>query len=293
MRLIEQLAGVFLLFFPVASQNLVFNGDFEQGWVGFYTEYSRTLTTTETPNAKWGNVYSGSVNLWNQCRNVDHTTGSGKFFGANGDSSPTRIVWQVDSTAEVTAGYVYRFQAWVATLTFIFGGQPGPNLEFWLSPKSNPGARVRIGTMSPLAWCCCPDLCNPSVWEKIFADYTATFSGIATLFLINKETAGGGNDFAVDDIFFWHRNDGSWRHSLPSVLLLLVRRAGFVPGWIRLPFCINGPCILCWGYVLPSRLRRRHALSLWNLLSRGRRCMLAVPCGYIWKLGCYLLHAVP
>jgi hypothetical protein len=93
------------------SANLITNGDFELGNVGFGTTY------TYVP----GNIYdAGTYDVVTNphlshpagASYGDHTTGSGLMFAANGAVNPGRIVWK--QIIDVDPNSLYVFSAWVS-----------------------------------------------------------------------------------------------------------------------------------------------------------------------------------
>jgi hypothetical protein len=215
------------------NANIIPNGDFEMGWSGFSSGYSRCASPSEIGQAGKADVFQAPVVVW--CPAIpDHTSGNGKFFVANGDSSANAVVWHTTTTCALKAQQLYRFQAWVITLTYVQPVHPGPNLQFWIAPQDNSLPSVLLGGMPPLSNGC------STTWTYIFADFFSTFDGIARISLVNTETAAAGNDFAVDDIFF-----GS-AFSAPGA-----------PAWTA-PSCpagkyLSGPWCLCAaGFYIPS-----------------------------------------
>ena len=170
--------------------NIIPNGDFEEGWTGFTTVYTRGNIASR---AGMANIYKGPINIWNMCNAYDHTFGNGYFLGENGASNPTDIAWQVDGLEPLVAGNTYRFQAWITTLTTIGGGSPGPILSFYISEGG--GAWNFLGTHVPL-----PNGCPG--WTYIYADYLAINSVSFQIKFVNTQTASSGNDYALDDIYF-------------------------------------------------------------------------------------------
>lgn len=114
---------------------------------------------------------------------------------ANGSSDTTDVVWQTDSLISVTqAGTAYRFEAYVTTLYPVSVGAPGPSLTFQLGDGTN---WVNLGTTTTF-----PNGEPRGNWYLNYTDGTFNVAGNYYLRLINNQSAAGGNDFAIDSIYF-------------------------------------------------------------------------------------------
>ena len=95
------------------SNNLIFNGDFESGNTGFYSDY-----TYNPGNLVPEGVYDILPNpqtahpSFAPC--TDHTSGGGNMMAVNGAGTPNQNVWC--QTVNVDPGTLYAFSAWVTTL---------------------------------------------------------------------------------------------------------------------------------------------------------------------------------
>ena len=132
------------------------------------------------------------------CPVTDHTAGgNGLFLFINDDSGdPNKsVVWQYSATTiRVTGGATYRFQAYLATITYIDQWTAQPYLSFHIS--SDGGQTWAPLGISPQF----SDGC--SGWQQIFADYVAQSTTTVMIRLVNSQYGGGGNDYAVDDVYF-------------------------------------------------------------------------------------------
>lgn len=126
--------------------NLVTNGDFELGWYGFSSYYVQSSSLQQEGRA---DVFQGpGLQLWRSvdaCTVSDHTTGGGKFFGANGDPNAHAIAWESTTRCSLHLNNVYRFHAWVTPLNRVYGPYPGPNLQFWIAPLDGHLAPILLG----------------------------------------------------------------------------------------------------------------------------------------------------
>lgn len=162
------------------GQNLIVNGDFESGNSGFTTEYQEKCTPTQGPgkfciNNNPRNVHGG----FSACG--DHTSGTGKMYIANGAPVAGQKVWCQTVTTE--ANKDYEFSAWVAS---VVGSNP-PSFQFQVNGGS-------IGTLTANVGAC--------QWDQYAATWNSGTTVSAEICLINQNTIGAGNDFAIDDISF-------------------------------------------------------------------------------------------
>ncbi|HCY89126.1 MAG TPA: hypothetical protein DHV17_02580, partial [Chitinophagaceae bacterium] len=170
------------------ARDLIYNGNFELGDLGFATEYSfiannatgaqRAYSVTNNPNT----FEPGFSNL---C--VDHSTGTGKMMVVDGSTNPNTVVWKQKVPVQPNTNYTFRYwlqtvamPSSVASIETLINGQPitGSSLTSTLSAGA---------------------LCN---WAQFTANWNAGTSTEAEITLINRNTAASGNDFALDDISF-------------------------------------------------------------------------------------------
>jgi len=168
----------------LSANNLVANGDFEQGNTGFTTQY--TYAPSGGTAALPAEVYNVGTNpaLWAYDFTVvnsygDHTTGSGLMMMCNGATNANTLVW--GETASVTPNTNYSFSAWVssvdyylpATLDFVFNG----------------------GT--PIAYAA-PT--TGGVWRQFSTTVNSGNATSMTMQIYDANLVAPGNDFALDDI---------------------------------------------------------------------------------------------
>jgi len=167
------------------SGNLVANGDFESGDTGFTSNY--VLGTGgafgDLSNTATYGIYTspdqGHINF-DPCG--DHTTGAGNMMVVNGADTPDQNVWC--QTVAVEAGLDYNFSAW---LTSAVAGSPA-ELQFEINGTT-------LGDVFTLANQTCS-------WQQYNGIWNSGSNTSATICILNQNTAGGGNDFALDDISF-------------------------------------------------------------------------------------------
>ena len=168
--------------------NLVVNGDFESGDSGFFTEYApigigagaRAYSITTNPNLNFSAASSYG----------DATTGSGNMLAVNGSTTAGDIVWE--QTIDVTRQTTYDFAA---------------NLSSWF--PAAPAELVFTVNGEAIGELVAPT--ETGVWELVFATWESGDATEATIQITNGNIQFGGNDFALDDIYF-----GGPRFSNPS-----------------------------------------------------------------------------
>ena len=177
-----------------APINLVPNGNFEAGNVQFTSDYvfSESANTTEGQYTVRSNPFP-----WNGAfvSIGDHTTGAGLMLVANGSPVSGDVVWRSQPII-VDAATNYFFEAFVNNVCcqgFSFGPGSESILEFALS--LNGGAPISLGTITT-------DLDLAGAWEGLSTQFLSISAGQVVLSLINRNTNAGGNDFAIDDVFF-------------------------------------------------------------------------------------------
>ena len=157
--------------FTIGAEKII-NGDFEQGNVGFTSEY----------------YYNFDFNGYGQYY-VDNNAhgypgfghgGMGNFMMIDGATESGVVVWSEQVSVEPNT--YYTFSTWACTLA-------GPNalLQFSINGTS-------IGVLaSPL---------QTNTWKQFSAVWYSGDSTTATITIVDLNTEWGGNDFGLDDISF-------------------------------------------------------------------------------------------
>jgi gliding motility-associated-like protein len=162
----------------VTGNNIIMNGDFNNGNIGFSSDY-----IFANPNITEGQYFVGqNPQAWNaslsSCK--DHTTGSGNMLLVNG--APTPNVWK--ETISVTPNTNYAFSTWVQALW-----PPNPaQLQFSINGKT-------VGNLITASLPTC-------TWTQFYTTWNSGNNTSATISIVNKNTQIQGNDFALDDISF-------------------------------------------------------------------------------------------
>ncbi len=166
--------------------NLVANGDFSVGNVGFTSSY----TYSPPPSSI---LYEGDYSVYNNPFGVhsgftsfgDHTTGTGNMMIINGGPTASDIWCE---TISVTPYTDYVFSAWFANCSSGTTGAYVPILQFKINGSL-------IGS---------PDTVRaaPGTWVNFRSTWNSGASTSAAICIYDALTTSGGNDFVVDDISF-------------------------------------------------------------------------------------------
>lgn len=167
----------------VAPENLIFNGDFSMGDVGFFTDYvygngGQYGTVSDEGDYAIDDNANDTHDNFAACE--DHT-GGGNMMVVNGSGQPDNVWCQ---NVEVQPNTLYSFSAWVTT---VISENPA-NLQFSING-------ILLGDQFDAT-------INSCVWQQ-FAE--AWFSGSNTsaqICVVNVNEETSGNDFALDDIAF-------------------------------------------------------------------------------------------
>jgi len=169
-----------------SDENLVVNGDFEQGNTGFSSGYSYN-------NNLWdeGTYYIDTDASAHHSDFVGHghTTGSDKFMMVNGAVEQNKVVWE--ETINVVSNTQYCFSTWVSTLSSAgtsFGFRA--NLQFAIN-----GIQIGNNFQSPSSL---------NVWENFYVLWDSGNATQAVITIVSTSyTNNSGNDFGLDDITFY------------------------------------------------------------------------------------------
>jgi hypothetical protein len=165
---------------------LVLNGDFSGGLVGFLSAYSyATLIDSEAQYTIGPNPSAASVYSWPSFG--DPSTGTGAMLIANGATAPDTYVWS--ETVNALANKTYVFSAWAANVD--------PTADSVSSELASLTAIVAGKTLPPSI---VPLI--PGQWVELTGSWTAPASGPITLEIVDTNLAAHNNDFALADVSF-------------------------------------------------------------------------------------------
>src|SRR5690554_2068611 len=178
-------AGVYVVETKYLGGELVINGDFSQGDVGFNTDY---VLGTSGP---WGPLSNPGTYAITTSPHLVHNnfgvcsdlSGGGNMLVVNGASTPGTNVWC--QTINVTPNTDYEFSTWVTNALFDYNVA---QLQFSING-------VTLGNVFSTS----VQSCN---WSQFFEIWNSGTSTTAQICILNLNTFGGGNDFAIDNISF-------------------------------------------------------------------------------------------
>lgn len=179
------LAGLLLAALLPVSQahaNLVNNGSFEDGNIGFTTDYGYRGANSNTGPSEY-TVSSTTQTFHGGFANIAAQEGS-QMMVINGATSPA-ILWS-QSGINVLAHTDYIFSAWLTTLIENYGVE----LDFRING-------ISVGTKSSG---------QPVVWTDFGSTWNSGNNTSVTLSIVDLTTDFGGNDFALDNIAFNQAN---------------------------------------------------------------------------------------
>lgn len=167
-----------------SPDNLIYNGDFFLGNVGFISDYNYYASNTSNLQKAYGVV--SNPNAWeiglSNCG--DHTNGLGKMMvvdGSNVNGGNDKVWCQ---TIPVTPGQNY-------------------NLSFYLQTLSNPAIlaniEVVINGVSAGTSLAPNTICS---WSNVTYPWNSGANTRAEICFYDRNTTPNGNDFALDDIVF-------------------------------------------------------------------------------------------
>lgn len=169
------------------GDNIILNGDFEQGNTGFSTGYAPgsggafgllsnagTYAVSTSPNLVHNN--------FSACQ--DHTPAPGtNMLIVNGSGTPNTSVWC--QTVDVLPNTDYQFSTWVSSA---LNDANVAQLQFNIN-----GVNLG-GIFSPS-----PSGCS---WSQFYQTWNSGMATNVQICIVNQNTNVSGNDFAIDDISF-------------------------------------------------------------------------------------------
>ncbi len=167
---------------PIPNVNLVYNGNFSAGNVGFESDYN--YTTVPTFQQGYYAIFTSPTQFnggFGDCD--DHSNSTDELmFVADGATILDENVWCQDIA--VVPGRTYDFSAWI---TNIHPTAPSV-LQFSING-------ILLGELLEVE----QQLCQ---WEEFSEEWYSGNNTTATICITNQNTIAFGNDFAIDDISF-------------------------------------------------------------------------------------------
>jgi len=165
----------------LSGVNLLTNGDFEQGNIGFGSSYNFVA------NSNNQDIYYVGPNPQNMnsafCTCPDHTTGHGNQMYCDGAITDGVIAWS--ESVSVSKGADYQFSFWTQNID---PGGVSSKLQLYVN-----GIPVGTEYTTPA---------SGAGWQQFFYNVNSGTSTVLQLTIINKSIVALGNDFALDDISF-------------------------------------------------------------------------------------------
>lgn len=157
----------------INAANMIANGDFSQGNVGFHTQYVYT-----PGNIGGAQTYDVASRL-NVIGYGDHTTGNGNMLAVNGSNRANVLVWS--QSVAVIPDTDYRFSLWSSSW---FPQSPAPlGIRFNDTQVGVAQAPSTVGQ-----------------WREFTTTWNSGNLTSLTIFIFNNQGADIGGDFALDDI---------------------------------------------------------------------------------------------
>lgn len=181
------LVAAFALALSAQAANLITNGDFEAGYVGFGSDYSVQVPTMDQGKYAIDNNPNDVHPAW--AAFGDHTTGSGQMMIVNGSNSTTDRVWY-ESGIGVSQNTTYYFSTWIRSVY----DQSRAELNFSIN-LNGIGTTFTAGLVA-------------DGWQQFYTSWDSDAATFADIALVNQNAAYSGNDFALDDIAFSTTNPG-------------------------------------------------------------------------------------
>lgn len=177
-----QVTTMYVVQSNIATGNLILNGSFELGVMGFSSEYvnNQTSIVSEGTYAIVTDAHTVHPNFF--C-NHDHTSGSGKMMAVNGSGVQNVKVWHHTLT-NVQPETRYEFSTWITSLH-----------------ETNP-ALLQFSINGQLMGQPFQAYSTTCDWYQFFYIWDSDTNEQATISIVNQNTILNGNDFALDDISF-------------------------------------------------------------------------------------------
>ena len=170
----------------LTGENLIVNPDFEEGNIGFESDYpftDRIFTQGQYGISTSAALLNGI--FFTDC--PDHTSGEGMMMVVDGSPIEGQKVWC--QTVEVKPNTQYAFSTW---LTSVLGDNPA-ELQFSINDS-------RLGQVFTAV----EDVCQ---WRQFYEIWDSGDTSQAEICIINKNEERNGNDFALDDFLFAETED--------------------------------------------------------------------------------------
>jgi hypothetical protein len=170
------------------GQKTLVNGDFEMGNIGFTSAYAYSPGSHYLNEGQYDVVTNPHLDHPLGASFGDHTTGGGFMLAFNGSSDTNSVVWS--ETVSVSPNTTYVFSGWGAS----WGDtghdfDPSPAILRIFINGQQYSADVHLAATNGL-------------WQSYAVVWDSQSSAQAIIEIHDENTAGYGNDFALDDLSF-------------------------------------------------------------------------------------------
>jgi len=169
-----------------ATAGHVVNGNLESGNTLFSTEYSPTDYLCDGhggPGTYLLATNPADVNCYGDWASFgDHTSGAGLMMIVDGAPHKDKVIWSETIKVKPDTAYVFRY--W-ATSVNANGNGPAGVLQVYINGESV-GGRFQM----PYAF---------DGWHRVSVKWNSDSVTQATIWVVDANTSGGWNDFALDD----------------------------------------------------------------------------------------------
>ena len=166
--------------------NLVDNGNFQFGNVGFTSSYIYSPPPSTILNEGYYSVYNNPNGVHSGFLSMgSYPVTGGNMLIINGGTTASSVWCE---TIAVTPNTNYDFSAWFADCSAVTTGIYVPVLQFMVNG-------VLLGTPTPVS-------AAPGTWMNFFATWNSGTNTTANICIYDETTAAEGNDFVIDDISF-------------------------------------------------------------------------------------------
>ncbi len=169
---------------PWSQSNLLINGDFSQGNIGFRSDY--TYSSTDCTPAGYYSIGNNPHSCNGAAPSFgDHTTGTGLMMVVNGAVTPGVVAWE--EIVSVLPGKSYVFRGWVAD----WGNDSLPQ----------EAARLMVIINGSTISTVVPDT-RDGYWTPFNVQWDSQSSTSAKIQIVDADLASLQNDFTLDDLNF-------------------------------------------------------------------------------------------
>lgn len=168
----------------LGKTNQIENGDFEDGYNEFTTDfiYTDTINTQGVFTLATSSVDSSFVHK------NDHTSGTGLMFIADGSKFSYKAIYSIE--VELEKGKEYNFSFWMANNHISFLSDSDDESKVSVQPSIHINDVMVYDELLP----------EDTSWTKIEYVWTEETGGIKTIAIKNLTTTKKGNDFVLDDV---------------------------------------------------------------------------------------------